>query len=132
MPAHEGGNALVETDYLVAANANVPDLWRQWLDGVAPTSADVNPLFCSASQIAGLNPQLIFVGAGEFALQEGKDWQKLCKEAQVHNHLKCEPEQMHIFSLGSDWLSASVRDRTDATIFQWIGRHLPSRKMLSK
>lgn len=131
MPAHEGGNALVEVDYLVAANLNVPSLWDLWLGGKPATDPDVNPLYNDPSKIAGLNPQLILLGAGEFALQEGKDWRKLCIDAGVENLLVAEVGQMHIFSLGSDWLSANVRERTDATIFQWITDHIGSRRRLS-
>lgn len=124
MPAHEGGNALVETDYLVAANTNVPGLWELWLGGVNPTSPEVNPLYRESSELIGLNAQLIFVGAGEFALQEAKDWRRLCSEAKVENSLVCERGQMHIYSLGSRWLSDDVRKRTDAKIFQWIRDHI--------
>ncbi|KAG4427851.1 hypothetical protein IFR05_016669 [Cadophora sp. M221] len=126
MPAHEGGNALTETDYLVAANENVPGLWKQWLNGISPTSPDANPLFRKPSEIVDLNPQLILVGSGEFALQEGKEWRRLCKAAGVKSLLICERGQMHIYSLGSNWLSDDVRRRTDAAIFGWIQDHIQS------
>lgn len=124
MPAHEGGNALTETDYLVAANKNAPESWRKWLGGISATSADVNPLYRKPSEIAGLCPQLILVGAAEFAMQEGKDWRRLCEAAGVENSLVCERGQMHIYSLGSSWLSEDVRRRTDAAIFGWIRDHI--------
>ncbi|KAF9894354.1 hypothetical protein FE257_007857 [Aspergillus nanangensis] len=120
MPAHEGGNALVATDYVVKVNAAVPKLWDMWLDGASSTSPDTNPLYNRPSEIYGLNPQLILVGGGEFALQEAKDWKKLCDAAAVDSRLICEPGQMHIYSLGSKWLAPGVRKRTDEAIFGWI------------
>ncbi|KAH7379067.1 Alpha/Beta hydrolase protein [Cadophora sp. MPI-SDFR-AT-0126] len=124
MPAHKGGNALTETDYLVAADANCPGLWEKWLNGISPTSPDANPLFRKPSEIADLNPQLVLVGGGEFALQEGKEWGRLCEAAGVETSIVCERGQMHIYSLGSSWLSTEVRRRTDSAIFGWIQGHI--------
>lgn len=119
-PAHEGGNALVETDYVVKVNAVAPALWKMWLNEASNKSPDVNPMCRHPPEIIGLNPQLILVGAGEFALQEAKDWKKLCEAAGVKSRLICEPGQMHIYSLGSSWLAKDVRIRTDQAIFGWI------------
>jgi acetyl esterase/lipase len=122
--SHEGGNALVETDYLVNANRVCPIYAAQWLNGTLGTLQDVNPLFCKPDELQGLNPQLILVGAGEFALQESKDWATLCNEAGVPKQLVCEWGQLHIYALGSAWVEPSVRQRTDAAIVSWMKRSL--------
>jgi acetyl esterase/lipase len=120
MPAHEGGNALVETDYIVNANRVCPIYVARWLKDIPGTSPDVNPLYRQPAELEGLNPQLILVGAGEFALQESKDLAKLCNQAQVQHEIRCESGQLHVYALGSAWLDPAVRRRTDATVIDWM------------
>jgi acetyl esterase/lipase len=120
MRSHNGGNALVETDYIVTANKVCPMYVAQWLNGIPGRTPDVNPLYRQPGEIRGLNPQLILVGAGEFALQDSKDLAELCSRAQVPNQLICEWGQLHIYALGSAWLEPAVRRKTDATIMSWM------------
>jgi acetyl esterase/lipase len=122
MRSHEGGNALVETDYIITANKVCPIYVAKWLNGAPGTSKDVNPLFRQPAEVQGLNPQLILVGAGEFALQESKDLAKLCDEAMVQNELVCEWGQLHIYAMGSTWVDPTVRKRTDGKIIRWMKR----------
>ena len=120
MRAHQGGNALVETDYLVNANSICPHYWAQWRNGVSAMDPDVNPLQRRPEEIHGLNPQLILVGAGEIALQEAKDLAILCEQAKVPKQLVCEWGQLHIYALGSAWVEESVRRKTDMIVIDWI------------
>ncbi|ETN36649.1 uncharacterized protein HMPREF1541_08927 [Cyphellophora europaea CBS 101466] len=120
MPAHNGGNALVETDYVIGANNSTPALYSLWLRDIPPTDFDVNPLYQQPGDIHGLNPQLILVGAGEFALQDSKDWAELCAKAGVKHRLVCEWGQLHIYAMGSTWLEPSVRRKTELSIVDWI------------
>ena len=132
MRAHEGGNALVETDYLVNGNRLCPQYWAQWLNGVSPRDPDVNPLERRPEEIQGLSPQLILVGAGEFALQESKSFSSLCKQANVRNQLVCEWGQLHICALGSAWIEGSVRRKTDMMILDWIKQCLQEARTKSR
>lgn len=116
----EGGNALMDTDYVIGANTVTPDFAKKWLNGIDPMSPDVNPLYRQPEELQGLNPQLMLVGAGEFALQEGKDWAALCKKAGIRHRLVCEWGQLHIYALGSAWLAPDVRRRTDESIMDWM------------
>jgi acetyl esterase/lipase len=118
--AHQGGNALVETDYVVNANTMLPLYVKRWLDGLPATSVEVNPLYYKPDQIKGLNPQLIFVGAAEFALQEAKDLAILYKRAHIKHELVVEWGQLHIYALGSKWIDQEVRKKTDAKIVGWM------------
>lgn len=126
MQAHEGGNALVETDYVVSANRICPIYWAQWLDGTPGTHPDVNPLRRQPDELRGLNPQLVLVGAGEFALQEAKDFARLCERANVRTRLICEGGQLHIYAMGSAWVDPAVRRKTDACIIGWMQECLAS------
>ena len=117
---HEGGNALIETDYVVTANKVCPLYAAKWLNGMSGASKEVNPLYREPSEFAGLNPLLILVGAGEFALQDSKELAILASKAGVKIKLVCEEGQLHIYALGSTWLAPEVRRRTDATIISWI------------
>lgn len=118
--AYEGGNALVESDYIITANTFVPLLAKQWLGGAAPDDPDVNPLFRQPHELDGLNRQLILVGAGEFAMQEGKEWASLCDKAGIKKKLVLEYGQLHVYALGSAWLAPKVRRETEASIFDWM------------
>lgn len=116
----EGGNALMETDYVIGANTGTPAFATAWLNGISPTDPDVNPLYRRPEEIQGLSPQLILVGAGEFAIQEAKDWAKHCEKAGVRNRLVCEWGQLHIYALGSAWVAPSERRKTDMMILEWM------------
>ncbi|KAF9892983.1 hypothetical protein FE257_012394 [Aspergillus nanangensis] len=120
LDSFRGGNALVETDYIVGANLTVPTFTAAWLNGTPADSPLVNPLCCSAAEFQGLNPLLILVGGGEFAYQEGKDLAKLATQAGVRHHLEIEWGQMHLYALGSKWVSPAVRRKTDGMIYRWI------------
>lgn len=116
----QGGNALVETDYLVGANLTVPIFVNSWLNGELGDSPRINPLFSKPSDFEGMSPALILVGGGEFALQEGKDLAKLLGFSGVKQHLEIEWGQMHLYGLGSKWVDPMVRKKTDCMIYQWI------------
>jgi acetyl esterase/lipase len=122
MGAHEGGNPIVETDYVIGANDSSPVLWRTWLNNIPPTSPDINPLFRPIKEIGGLNPQLIIVGGGEFARQEGQAWAALCTKAGVKCQFMCTWGQLHNFALGSSWVNPHVRRATDEAIVGWMRR----------
>lgn len=120
MCAHEGGNPIVETDYVIGANDSSPYLWKTWLNGIPPSSPDVNPLFQPIDTIRHINPQLILVGGGEFARQEGQAWARLCEKAGVRHQYMCEWGQLHNFALGSSWVDPAVRRVTDEAIVSWM------------
>lgn len=120
LKAHQGGNALVETDYVVNANTILPLYVEKWLGGRSATSVEVNPLYYKPDQIKGLNPQLIFIGAAEFALQEAKDLATLYREARIKHELVVEWGQLHIYALGSKWIDPAVREKTDGKIIEWM------------
>ncbi|RAH70431.1 alpha/beta-hydrolase [Aspergillus aculeatinus CBS 121060] len=120
LKAFEGGNALVETDYIVGANATVPTFVDAWLDGESGSSPKVNALSCVPATFSGLGPVLVLVGGGEFALQEGKDLAALLSKAGVRHHLQVEWGQMHLYGLGSAWVDPSVRRKTDGMIYRWM------------
>jgi acetyl esterase/lipase len=116
----DGGNALMDTDYVIGANTLTPDFAKRWLNGISPASPDANPLMREPKELKGLNPQLILVGGGEFALQEGKDWARLCCKAGVNHRIVCEWGQLHVYALGSTWLAPEVRRRTELSIVDWM------------
>jgi acetyl esterase/lipase len=116
----DGGNALMDTDYVVGANTMTPAFAKTWLNGISPISPDVNPLYREPKEIHGLNPQLILVGGAEFALQEAKDWAALCQKADIRHKIVCEWGQLHVYALGSAWLSPEVRRRTELSIVDWM------------
>ncbi|KAL3472691.1 alpha/beta-hydrolase [Aspergillus californicus] len=120
LDSFKGGNALVETDYIVGANLTVPSFVNAWLNGEPGDSPLVNPLYCAPSDFEGMNPVLILVGGGEFALQEGKDLAKRLQDAGVRQHLEVEWGQMHLYALGSKWVDPVVRRKTDGMIYRWI------------
>ncbi|KAK5400811.1 hypothetical protein LTR06_011232 [Exophiala xenobiotica] len=119
---HQGGNALVETDYVVTANKVCPIYAAQFLGGLPGDSKQINPLYREPSEITGLNPLLILTGAAEFAVQDSKDLAMLASKAGVENKLICEQGQLHIYALGSTWLDPRIRERTDKTIVDWMKR----------
>jgi acetyl esterase/lipase len=116
----EGGNALMDTDYVVGANTVTSTFAKKWLNGISPTSPEANPIYRKPEEFNELNPQLILVGAGEFALQEAKDWAAQCSKGGVQHEIICEWGQLHIYALGSAWITPSVRERTDQSIIAWI------------
>ncbi|KAF5857630.1 hypothetical protein ETB97_005483 [Aspergillus alliaceus] len=118
--SHVGGNALAETDYVAGANLTMPKFVAAWLNGVSPNSPDVNPLCRPPSDFKDLNPFLIMIGGGEFALHDGKDLAALCEAAGLLHHLEIEWGQLHLYALGSQWVSPEVRQKTDAMIYRWI------------
>lgn len=120
LQSFQGGNALVETDYLVGANLTVPTFVNAWLNEEPGDSSRVNPLFCTPEEFEGMCPALILVGGGEFALQEGKDLAKLLDVSGVKKHLEIEWGQMHLYGLGSKWIDPTVRRKTDGMIYRWI------------
>jgi acetyl esterase/lipase len=97
LDSFKGGNALVETDYIVGANLTVPTFVNAWLNGEPGDSPHINPLYCAPSDFEGMNPVLILVGGGEFALQEGKDLAKRLQDAGVRQHLEVECAQEDIW-----------------------------------
>ncbi|KAJ4204163.1 hypothetical protein NW759_015000 [Fusarium solani] len=116
----QGGNALVETDFLVNANEVVPMMASAWLKGKPATSPAVNPLFCTPVDFQGLCPLLIFVGGGECMLQDSKDLASLCRAGGVPHHLEVEWGQLHVYGLGHKWVSPAVRQKTDRMIYRWV------------
>lgn len=118
--SYEGGNPLVESDFLVTANSLVPLLTSMWLRGRSGNSPEVNPLFCRPEDIKDLNPLLILVGAAEFALQDSRDLATLCQKANVRHELVAEWGQLHIYAMGSQWIDPAVREKTDAKIIGWM------------
>lgn len=108
-------------DYFVQANIAVPHLVRLFTgDKYSATSTEVNPLFREPASLAGLNPQLIFAGAGEFALQDSKEWAALCEKSGVKKELVIEWGQLHIWALGSSFIDPKLRRKTDLHIIRWI------------
>ena len=122
LSAYEGGNASVCSDFLVSANIGVPLMAKAFLGPYAPDDPDVNPLFRSVEEVKGLCPQLVFVGAAEFALSDSKDWARLCKRAGVECELQVEWGQLHVWALGSRWIEPELRRRTDERIVGWMER----------
>jgi acetyl esterase/lipase len=120
----DGGNALMETDYVIGANTVTPAFAAKWLNGIPAISPKVNPLYVPPEELHALNPQLILVGGGEFALQEAKDWASLCKRSGVKQQIVCEWGELHIYALGSSWIEPAVRQRTDASIIGWMKKCL--------
>ena len=92
LSAYEGGNSAVCSDFLVSANQAVPLMANAFLGPYKADDPDVNPLYRSLDDVTGLNPQLIFVGAAEFALSDSKDWARKCREAGVECELQVEWE----------------------------------------
>jgi acetyl esterase/lipase len=83
---------------------------------------DVNPLYRPIDEVKRLNPQLIFVGAAEFALSDSKDWARKCREAGVECELQVEWGQLHVWALGSKFIDPELRRRTDERIVEWMIR----------
>lgn len=114
----------MESDYVITANTSVPKMFSLFLGGADGESPDVNPLYCDPKEIetVKLNPQLIMVGAAEYALQDGKGWAEICKKAYIKHKLVLEWGQLHIYAMGSKWLEPGVRAQTEKTIIDWIGQ----------
>ncbi|KIW25996.1 uncharacterized protein PV07_09128 [Cladophialophora immunda] len=120
LSSFEGGNALVETDFVVHLNSTVPRLVKLFLDTAAPTSPEVNPLCRQPEELEFLPPTLTFVGGAEFALQEAKDLDALLNRTKVQHELVIDWGEMHIYALGSAFIDPMVRARTDDKIVKWI------------
>lgn len=120
LSAYEGGNPLVETDFLVAANQNVPGITKMFLGSRSGSDPEVNPLFSNPNELKGLNPQLILLGGAEFCHQDGRDLAVLCKRAGVKHQLVVEFGQLHVYALGSKWIAPEIREKTDTKIVDWI------------
>lgn len=120
LSAYKGGNALVETDFLVTANQFVPFVTETWLGGLDGNSPYANPLCYEPNQLYGLNQQLIFVGGAEFAIQDSRNLSQLLGKAHVPHELHVGWGEMHIYAMGSDWVAPSVQRQTDAAIIVWI------------
>ncbi|RFU29303.1 hypothetical protein B7463_g7036, partial [Scytalidium lignicola] len=118
--AYNGGNSNVLGDYFLAANEAVPQLAAMFRGSLPGTSTEVNPLYILPDKISSLNPQLIFVGGAEFALQDSKEWAALCEKANVKHKLVVEWGQLHVYALGSRLLDPKIRTKTDALIISWI------------
>lgn len=125
---YEGGNPLVESDYVIAANTFVPMCTSIFLGGLSGTSPDTNPLYQRPEAITKLNPQLILVGAAEFALQDSKEWALLCKQANIKHEMVVEWAQMHIYAMGSKFVDPVVRRKTDDKILGWIRECIESKE----
>ncbi|KAF4996271.1 hypothetical protein FDECE_12515 [Fusarium decemcellulare] len=123
MSAFEGGNQAVESDYFVMANEAVPALARQFAGSYGLDSPEVNPLYRPPEDICDLNPQLILVGAAEFALYDSKAWARLCRAAGVSHKLHIEWAQLHIYAMGSRFIDPRARRGTDLQIIEWVKDH---------
>ncbi|PPJ59594.1 hypothetical protein CBER1_01174 [Cercospora berteroae] len=103
--AYEGGNQAVMSDYFIMANEAVPMLTKAFLGKYAGTDGDANALYRPLDQLRGLNPQLIFVGAAEFALSDSKDWARRCREAGVPWLKSMLSGPTKVDAITGDWLS---------------------------
>jgi acetyl esterase/lipase len=117
---YASGSPLVETDYVVTANTSVPQMFQMFRGLYPGDSPEVNPLRRDLSELRLLNPQLILVGGGEMALEDGKDWAKMCQNAGVKHELIIEWGQLHIYAMGSAWVGPNIRAKTDSKIINWI------------
>ncbi|KAH8807485.1 Alpha/Beta hydrolase protein [Xylogone sp. PMI_703] len=120
LKAYNGGNSNVLGDYFLGANEAVPQLAAMFRGSLPGTSSEVNPLYRPPHEISFLNPQLIFVGGAEFALQDSKEWAALCEKANVKHKLIVEWGHLHVYALGSDFLDPRIRSNTDTQIIGWI------------
>lgn len=118
---YEGGNALIETDF-VDANMLVPVLSAMFIGKNDAKDPSVNPLLHKPQDLTDLCPQLVLVGAGEFALQDSRAWTLLCRAAGVEIELVAERGQPHIYAMGSKWLEPAVKKKTEGKIVQWLAR----------
>ncbi|KAH7125998.1 Alpha/Beta hydrolase protein [Dactylonectria macrodidyma] len=122
----DGGNAFVETDYIVTANEGVPAFAKRWIGDIDGASPEVNPLFRTPSEFKDLPPQLILVGGGDFVLPECRDLAQLFDAAELPHKFFVEWGQFHLYALGSKWIDSFVRAKTDSVIFEWISEALPA------
>jgi len=120
----EGGNALVETDYIITANTGVPLFATRWIRDIDGASHEVNPLYCKSSDFHGLPPQLILVGGGDFVLPECRELSQRFTEAGLRHKMVVEWGEFHLYALGSKWVDPRTRAKTEATIFGWIAQAL--------
>ncbi|KIW98145.1 uncharacterized protein Z519_01729 [Cladophialophora bantiana CBS 173.52] len=129
--AYEGGNGAVETDYFIVANRAVPALAKLFIGDIPADSPEVNPLYHQPEALEGLSPQLILTGGAEFARYDSEKWAELCRAAGVECKLVIEWAQLHIYAVGSKFISPAVRRKTDGLIIQWIKDHVrASEKMI--
>ncbi|KAH7064051.1 Alpha/Beta hydrolase protein [Paraphoma chrysanthemicola] len=120
LSAYEGGNQAVMSDFLVTANTAVPVMTNAFLGGFSGSDPEVNPLYQPTELIRSLNPQLIFVGAAEFALSDSKHWAQRCQDAGIKCELHVAWGQMHVWALGSSFIEPALRDKTDARMVEWM------------
>lgn len=120
----EGGNALVETDYIITANQGVPLFAKRWIGDIDGSSPQVNPLYCDPAQFHGLPPQLILVGGGDFVLPECRELARLFTTAGLRHKMVVEWGEFHLYALGSKWIHPRTRSKTDALIFSWLAEAL--------
>ncbi|KIW78550.1 hypothetical protein Z517_08388 [Fonsecaea pedrosoi CBS 271.37] len=122
LDAFRGGNASVETDYVVTGNTILPLFTDMFLrgTGLKGSDAEINPLRRKPSELKGLHRQLIFVGSAEVVTQEGKRWADVCEAADIEHKLVIEPGQLHVYAMGSSWIDPGVRNKTDDIIVDWI------------
>ena len=118
--AYEGGNLAVMSDFFVVANQTVPLMAKAFLGKYSGKDAEVNPLYRSTEQIAGISPQLILVGAAEFALSDSKEWARKCRKAGVVHELVVGWGQLHVWALGSSFVDPDLRRKTDEHMIDWM------------
>lgn len=119
-----GGNALVETDYIVTANQGVPLFAKRWIGDIDGTSPEVNPLYCDPTDFQGLPPQLMLVGGGDFVVPECRDLARLFRVAGLRHEMVVEWGEFHLYALGSKWVHPEIRRKTDAHILGWVAEAL--------
>lgn len=118
------GSPLVETCYVVTANASVPFMFNLFRGTYAGDDPGVNPLYRKPQEIMHMAPQLILTGGAETALEDGKDWADLCEQAGIKHQFHIEPGQLHIYAMGSAWLDPLIRKKTDDMIIGWMDQCL--------
>lgn len=124
LKSSQGGNAAVESDYFIMANRTLSQLVSLFIKDHPPDSPEVNPLYSQPEECAKLSPQLILVGAAEFALYDSKQWADFCTRAGLQHKLVVEWGQLHIYAMGSNFTDPDVRRKTDAMIVEWILQHV--------
>lgn len=120
LKSFDGGSAFVETDYIITANEGVPLFARRWIGDISGKSPEVNPLYHEPFKFSELSPQLVLVGGGDFVLPECRELIQIFKTAGLSHRFVVEWGQIHLYALGSTWITPEVRSRTDSIIFNWV------------
>ena len=120
LEAYEGGNPAVLSDFFVVANEAVPAMAKAFLGGLPGSDKEVNPLRRACNEVQGISPQLILVGAAEFARADSVDWAAKCREAKIQHELVVEWGQLHVWALGSSFIEPSLRRKTDERMLTWM------------